>query len=66
MKTFIDQNKTFENSKQKIRLVLHFEVADFTRAGNLGFIGPAVTGILYRVEINHAINKKTASYRYIP
>ena len=26
--------------------------------GNLGFIGPAVTGILYRVEINHAIMHK--------
>ena len=32
--------------------------ADFKLVGNLGLIGPAVTGILHCNVINHAINQK--------
>ena len=32
--------------------------ADFKLAGNLGLIGPAVTGILHCNAINHAIKNK--------
>ena len=40
IKTFIDQNKTFENSKQKIRLVLHFEAGRFQESGQFGIYRP--------------------------
>ena len=44
IKTFIDQNKTFENSKQKIRLVLHFEAGRFHESGQFGIYRPGSHG----------------------